>query len=363
MKKQNVRVPEETRTPAGPEMTAEEQTRELLDKLTGHQVFARCRGRIEDFDLRKFLEAPKPSVSQVARRVRAWYEDRQVMIAMLARLKNAGKMLAFDLLHSTLTDPGFVLPGETIPLDKTVDAVLVIPEPDRVLPLARWLMTTRFEHANYWLTHSEANPEHGVCGSLTPKIYKQYPHIQILCSGGRSALYNMDLSIRDHVELLDRLRAEFAETNRFAVRILASSGDLIQRDINIGYIVASATSKQVLEKFHRTEQDNLALWSFRIPLETMYGMKIETGSSHYYVALHPADEHDGWSKLWPAFVSRSTTHGLGAILIDDFRRGHNRRSDSRPVEVYKAVENIHPNYLKGNLKRARLPFGLRYCGD
>lgn len=309
-------VPEEKNAP-----TREEQLKSLLGKLTGHEIFKACRGKLYDPFYAMIEKSENPSQF-----CSSWDELSPMMRVMgnlLSVYKRDGWTYAYDALRMALQSKCYLLPGETVPLEQTVPVTVLMPETKKTLTFIRWLLCAHWGELDDYLDEKDGIIKQRFFHplGLTHKLFDYFPTLEDHSRKRRKQMdyegWDLKEAYNDAViKPLDSIVRPLLESLNGKPLYLGRSGGTPQWNDHIeevGHIPLAyffyAEAREVLKNFSRKQQKEMCTWSFNFP-------KIETQAEHLpNIGLHVQQEHQKWHKEFPMYASLGISRNLGAILI------------------------------------------------
>jgi len=349
----------------------------LTERLQGHQIFGRQRGRmgpIMDWldDMIGDTDNPTEFLSQFDSSV----SDFRVMANMLAVLKRDGHDLAYAELKHVLRARNSFLPGETVPVEVTRPITIVMLDPDRTMLFVNWMLMVgrHWDHEGFRRTKAFADMSPAIPKTVPSPSSTFYQKIsqQMLDSFPRLAeilrrrYSSMDIcydwigwqayeAYYDAIE--DQglfppaggvgLRVEMHQHDH-EIESIISTSDYSARELH--FLNTYATSMiylvegdqaTVLAQYSREQQKNITTWQINVPKD--YVMNYD-GHVLPYVGLHLEDEHESQKRHDKVFCSLGVNNGLGARILESYT------ADSQEYQVFNGrcfgrpnpeVENLH----------------------
>jgi hypothetical protein len=173
-------------------------------------------------------------------------------------------------------------------------------------------------------------------------------------------------TLRPYWDKLERFKhqhmCEWKGTDRHALFVDPSRTDLWYWCKCVAAFVSGITQKDILGPvFDRDEQKNIATWRFDLP-KIVTRLNSVCCDPNYWLGLHPEEEHEHWTKIYPSYVSRGVSHGLGAIVLDENMFEKYRLRDSRKhVPKYSVLGGPHyPKDITGDIQRQRLALAFPF---
>ncbi len=310
---------------------------ELLEELKSNEAFRVCRGNLGARDWLSTGILRTGGLQTTPTKVIEEFDYRtsrtRIMLNMLTKLRREGKTQAALELESALTDNGFVLTGEDLPIDQRVYGTLAIFEPERTLELLKWssllipeIIDRHLGQKNEWHSPAVDRPEFK---EWTLRIMEKNPEIEAALSD----IYANPMRLSHRRSFMPDCILDLGYGNKWDYDILnnqlggnavfmhntdAPSNDDHVGNWCIGRFFFGKTQAEVLGKFDRKQQEEIATWQFHCPAHLCFG------GYDGNIGLFPESEHARLCKKWPAYVSGSKCHRLGAVILEK-RLGHQRR--------------------------------------
>lgn len=295
----------------------DEQLVWLRNELAGNRTFANLRGG-------KFHSTASHFIGKNPTEFcKAWDDfsaQARVMGNMLARLKRDGWDHAYGELDSALRG-AHIIEGEDVPLDHTTPVTVLMFSPDVTFAMLRWGMSHKLEDV-LTIKKDLAMSDEGFLRLIKgipvlPEYLEKFDrtkHDNLLgqaYSGaiGRKALQRMNEifgAVRDWAD--DQL---FLRLNRS----LSTDHYLLEDNQLYGYLFVGKEQGDILSRFSREEQENLATWTIDYPTSCLRDLMC-VPKGKLWIGFHEEVDHSLYAKA-PFFPSRSVLHGMGATLITD----------------------------------------------
>lgn len=317
------------------ELSAEQQLAILRDWLMNHnQAFGHMRGKLggSTMDLLgRLLETRSPSAALEA--YNALVSDMRIMFKHLAKLRRDGHTVAEAELMRALTQPGYLITGETVPLESTAPYTLFMIDPELTFATAKFLEDWKNVYLNQCprvRCRAVVEPEFALdrYGNLIWEVYLREM---------RENYYDRIGFLNDDLQRAQTLVSYVLETfgRRLEIstkRVGTKTTDFIpmgwrtrqaprtRAQLTANHRVVNMLScvfgkpleqGQVLSAFPRAEQHRVATWQFHAPA----AMNLSSPRRTFYVGFHPRAEHEKWQRARPQLTSRGTANGWGAIII------------------------------------------------
>lgn len=301
-------VPEKRTVPS-----MEEQLLWLRDHLTGHEAFARQRGKnyspLEDV----VSEAKSPRNFN-----RLWREkaaDFMVIGHLLAKLHRDGWEFAEKELWHALGDEQYIIYGETVPLDKMRDVTLVVGDFPRILDIFRWFSVG--EPSDLW---NFAKGDRTQIRHLAPvsKLFEVFPDLmhRFERSLGRDDLRSWELmdATKETVAPVKTILNNYGSYDKTPFRFcergcMNDFGYTVERSFWLFKLII-AKQGDVLSKLPRAEQEKVSTWHIQIPAAWRYHSYIK-----FMIGLHPEADHEYWSRRVGMFASTGFSQGYGTVIF------------------------------------------------
>lgn len=307
----------------------EEQVRFLLDRLTGNQAFARCRGKFPDKlgVLGTILNESK-SPSDFCRKWDQFSSDARIFGNLLACFTRDGWNSASEELQRALADNTYLIPGEIIPVHETEPITIVIFDFPKTLTLIRWIRCAHWMDLNFYLDEiGDAgeilpdNPENSkidrIGHTLTKRLFRAFPnllqHSRERRRRGDYEGWDLVQSYREHVlenfdhsqlEKIGRPLSLAINTYNTHLELYESVGRLAR----LGYICRTDQA-QVLSRFSRKQQKKIATWSMRLPR-----VIAKNNFDSLFIGFHPEKVHTEWvESTYP--TSPRCSNGYGVVVM------------------------------------------------
>lgn len=330
------------------ERTEEQQMAELLERLTGHEQFAKWRGRLGAalpliMDVLRDTQSP----SEAKRRWQEMVGAAASFLMMLTQLDRDGDAVSSKQLQQALLDPDFLFTGEDVPVDQSVSIVLVIPGADITLKMLEQVQKTSTDYFTsmfVWrfdggMERAFVDPIRSVLEAfpswtLKPSLRRSFTH------AGYAARAPFIKSMHEH-DVLSRF------PNFIGARLVFDP---------IGTVATLVEGEQsdVLKQVPRDLQKELGVWQFRVPRIVWDRRDSRYSREGLTVALFDERLHEEARKIEPAYTSRGVSHGLAAMVAPG--KDH-RFSREAPVE-YRRRPFVPGGDIHTILHYHRSPSGL-----
>ena len=326
----------------------QEQANLLREKLVGHKIFAKWRGKLQngvlDFGIEEFIETSE-NLTQVKNKSSKTMGDLCVLFRILAQFKFNGDTVAFSEMENALKIKGYRMLGEDIPFEKTRPITVAIFKPNIMLKILQWMI--RDDHLYELDSFLEAPclnkaflSEYQVKES-TKSIVSMLPSLKSGCHKGRD-FWNADLyaamysdiigpfvsAKNEELRILHGWRTLYPSSNR-ACGVGAPSMDQKKAcEFSAVAYTFPGEQSEFLEMFTREEQKHIATWQLSVPTavwNSQGGLPL--------VGIHPESEHETWKKLQSQHCSKGVSAGLGMIMLPDNRYvGHFNKAIAQDPE-------------------------------
>ncbi|MBX4201027.1 hypothetical protein KW786_02765, partial [Candidatus Parcubacteria bacterium] len=312
-----------------PEVSRDVQMAALRDSLLGHQAFGRVRGsgydQLHEVISRLLDEAESPS--DFLRMFDQWTGDLRVVGNKLAVLRRDGLADAEGELMSAFRDPAHVLTGETIPLHETVPVTILMLDPARTLAMIRWLIAGHWDNLNGQMVGEDDR-------DLTTKLFAAFPSLTEFTALRRkwgnyegwdllAALYK-DVAGRFPIDREWRGLSPAHDIYNDHIELWGEGsfqrdGHRIEAPSNMFGFVIEAEQSEVLARFDRQQQAELATWQLHLP-KALVSVWTDVARSRQYnkagygsvrIGFYPEMDHPRWCKDYPALTSVGVSAGLG----------------------------------------------------
>ncbi|NIP33129.1 hypothetical protein GWN26_14200 [Candidatus Saccharibacteria bacterium] len=308
----------------------EEQIEFLRKKLTGNEAFGRVRGQLTEKQslLESVLEEAE-SPTDFCRRWDQLSSDMRIFGNQLAQFKRDGWDTAYEELTRALKDKTYRLPGETVPLHQTEPITIVMFDFPRTLTLIRWIRCAHWmdldnylEELNqswtdglskkYWF--SSGNPSR----TLTHELFKAFPSLKEYTLTRRQyreyegwelvkSYYEHVLGKFDHAKLRDIGQPLTLARDTYNDHLELYRG--VGERMCLGYI-CRADQAEVLSRFSREEQKQIATWTIRMPK-----VNAENDFRGMFIGFHPEEGHDEWEAESSNLVSIGCHQDYGVVAM------------------------------------------------
>lgn len=337
----------------------EDQLAILKDRLEGHKVFGRLRGKGQKH-LTSILDA-STSPSDFCKKWDQTSADLRVVGNLVAQLRRDGHDRAAEALLNALASKTYYFPGEVAPLEKTNPLTAVIFNFPKALSLLRWIRAAHWMTLNEYLdvfagkTLAEKKAK-SVDWALTAKLFDDYPSLSKHSRERRARgdyegwdlkaahLEDVMAAFPDHETLLEIGSPMIIEPSTYNDH-LEIGYNFCQ--LRFGYL-CTADQAEVLSRFTRKEQESISTWMIRVPgvlREKARGMS---------VVFYPEANHESFRAERPNMVSLGCAGGYGMCLTTS--------------RAYKIIRSLHKGENRGgrqihlNKPDDSFPFGLLALG-
>ncbi len=334
--------------PEGKTVLRGQQFDRLFQKLAGHKVFGRRRGKLG------FMTETLANIADKADTPTAFlnelnglFSDARVLADFYAQLRRDGCDEAAEELLRALGDKGHVLPGETVPIEKTKKCVLVMFAPEKTLRLLEFMHS---DGMGIYLRYVSVCHRHFIHGETVPGLNSlstiggSVPDTLAILQETIPSIWKYALPVEHSVNCFDAdishelpflaayIEDIFAKCVRKEARQLfyysrlkplavCNRFDLLKlegirpKELERIYLTscggfafwAEGDIADVRSLFTRDEQDDMAFWEFALPAV------IDESRNPLRVVLFKEEEYERWKRERPAFVSKSVTHGYGVL--------------------------------------------------
>ncbi|HLD17546.1 MAG TPA: hypothetical protein VJB99_00540 [Patescibacteria group bacterium] len=302
----------------------------LRNKLLGNEAFGRQRGQWGGSDYHRPLGvlgrmiATNPSPTAFCQDWDQFAADSRVMGNLLARFRRDGWKDAEDELMRALQDRAYLLPEETVPLHETAMFTVVVFDFVRTLEMIRWIRCAHWSSLNYYLDELDDTWEsqkrkswwmEDVVGrTLTHRLFEAYPnlleHTRARRKNGNYEGWDLCQSYQEQVSnrfnLIGFNLLDIGHALRLAWRTYNDHLELGNQPF--GYICRTDQA-EVLSRFSREEQEQIATWSVRLPKVTD-----RRDLDGLFIGFHPENVHSVWQKDSP-MTSIGCSNGYGVVLL------------------------------------------------
>lgn len=263
-----------------------EEVPSLATRLAGNKAFGMCRGTFH-LALEHVIEdviGGAGSVTETARRLDAWYSSVRATTILLAQLRRDGRLDEANDLESALRNRNQLISGETVPLEKTVPATILMLEPGVTLKLLE-------------LFAGSDVPDEKLRELLpTCKAYEK-AYDNVVSGLPRTFERSIQLGDKDYVTIVAE-DGHGMESFR-----LSSPGS------PLAFMFYGQDQASVLKKLGRDEQTRVGTWQINLPAFTV------GWSPAFSLCLHKETVHAEWSDRYPALASKGVSHGYGAFFM------------------------------------------------
>ena len=314
----------------------ETQIAELRQRLTGHQIFARRRGKSRI--LTALLEEMLKGRDSPSAALRAWdalLADGRVLLSLMAQLERDGRSTSVEELTEALRDPSFFFTGETVPIEQTTPLTVVMPDPERTLLMVEWVLRNR-DPDNLFAHLDGYTDDQGFCNNagcdcdLTERLIAAFPSMKEVAEelSNRATVAGEVIALAHIKEvtcslpIIDGIPLSLAPNrDQGNQMIFAGRHDecwLKGHWRQPGYLayVVPGEQQAVLRQFDRQTQKRLATWQLRLPTvrwERMQLIDPADGPPPYYLWVVPETEHKDNQRRYPAYSSPGCSHGFGLL--------------------------------------------------
>lgn len=307
------------------------QLAELRVKLAGHKVFGKCRRSFDKVPVDELLKEETPTAT--LEKFVKWTSHRKIMLGLLAQYKRDGWTVAYEELLATLIG-NHTITGEELPLEATTKGVLVMLSPARTLLMTRLLYTSRREAIEQWIKDGTNGSDDRNHNPFTGLAMREFPGIPNTVSWEK--VRNHPFSPTGLLGLSDthiKLKLAFPYKCWY-LSLDESYTDLWYESCAVACFITGVTQDDVLGMFTRREKENVATWQFDFP------QTLESDFHMVRIGLHPESESSRWKTTRPSFVSKGSSQGLSAILLEPHTI-EGRRIPGSEVDPELAYESLH----------------------
>lgn len=333
-------------------LSESEQLDLLRKKLSGNQVFGACRGNlgwVNIGDNIAMMTEHTPSPTACLAAWDAFVSQPRAMVNLLAQFKRDGHTYAFKHLLNALSKPDYLLPGETIPVEKTEPITVLMLDPKRTILLLRWLVEREghWMDLNSWLDIKDNREPESRLGMFANKLFKAFPTLeQHTRARRREGAYEGPDVVRAWYEAVYE---RFPKRLTDALKPCASEAiwgqwnDHLEdiQDIPFVYVIRGEQSK-ILKLFSRKDQRRIATWQINVPVQrheaddvTMYPETFESE----YVKAHPHVQSlgasHGYKMMLSTLESRDDSKTFGRLGCNHGVPGKYGIRFQFPIELHK----------------------------
>ena len=213
---------------------------------------------------------------------------------LLAQLRREGRNEEANDLKSALCNRNQFISGETIPLEKTVPATILMLEPEVTLKLLE-------------LTVGSGIPQEKLL-ELLPAARnheENWPVFTTYIDAYEAVLAELPKTFERSIRLGDSnwawvLGGDRHELEPFRLSLLSGS---------FAFVFFGQEQGNVLKKLSRDQQARVGTWQIDLPA-FMVGW-----SPAFSICFHEEAVHAEWSKRYPALASKSVSNGYGAFFM------------------------------------------------
>lgn len=294
-----------------------EQADKLVEKLAGHGVFARMRGRVQGFPLWELLDLDSENTPTKSLRLfDAYMADLRVMRHLVVWLRCHGYRHAGEELEHALSDSTYRMWCEDIPIEETRVATVLMFDPESIKRISRWWHS---KNGQWELPHWR-NPQ--PMSAETAEILATYPTL------GQEGFWREDalpfVALRRDImnpllgaasPLAQKVFAELSWSGPyFPLYTQGGCKKPTERGIYENgawaYLLTGYDQGEVLSWFPRELQSKLATWQVQVPLCHLRGVAMV----HAGIGFYPEAEHPRWKKLSASRASRGVSAGMGVVV-------------------------------------------------
>lgn len=297
-----------------------EQVARLLEKLAGHQGFARRRGTLgESFiELLCQLVNDAESPSEALRRWDELAADVRVMVNYLAVLQRDDEVSAMGELTAALRSPSFVFTGETVPVHETVPITILMFRPEETLLMLEWICCDHWMRLDQWIECKDGRkkPLYPMM-ERTDRLFAAFPLLERCVRERHVHEYEGRDLLDSRAALVEEFHRNLDPSLR-GLRIRAGYNDHLEVSGFSGgearfAFIAEAEQSEVLSLYSREQQLQIATWQLHVP-RVVWESATTSGGLGYVIELHPELVHQDWLEKQPALTSRGVSHGYGARM-------------------------------------------------
>ena len=327
----------------------EGELEQLRPSLMGNEIFGRSRGTWWQ-TLSNLVDSVTDDSTKTSREVQneldALFRDIKIMALMKHDLLERRLYLARRELDNALTEPEYLIPDETFPLEDTEPVTAVMFAPRVTLLLMRWIYTiderVLFQMKNGYdvedLRHNPGNTlDHDI--EVTNQLFAALPSLMDALKhrdneweerpGGQSVLalcWKAQIMAAYAIDVL----AQYEPLSGAFEKPAQSQGGTFGFQIDVKKVLSTfcpdkldalnhwqttcglvflvpGTQDQVLARYTRNQQRNIATWQFHAPKCISW--------VNQNIGLHLEQEHRDFAKLRPALISKGVASGCGAMIL------------------------------------------------
>jgi hypothetical protein len=263
------------------------------------------------------------------RRWDAFSGDMRVLGNLMAVLKRDCKTEALAALHQAILDPTFTFSGETIPLEKTVPATLVMFKPEATLLMLTWITQGNWQDLNSFLANEQTvyNQDRW---PMIVDLFEKFPSLRRATEERkrRQDYEGWDLLYAYQVDVLrgftipqdfNPMYLGFGQYNDHLELCPPNQvfGKAVTLDPNVGEVEClahfafwvQADQAAVLSRFSREQQEQMATWQFHVHPDLLKGSPLPVD-----IGLHVESKHEALQLRYPSRTSAGLSRGFGGII-------------------------------------------------
>ncbi|HEU0051222.1 MAG TPA: hypothetical protein VFQ60_04170 [Patescibacteria group bacterium] len=341
------------RVPESKPLSRSEQISALLEKLTGHEVFARLRGKLgsSSTDLLKDMIAASESPTAFCHAWDAFSADVRVIGDLLAKLERDGQSEAAGELLQALRSPAFLMEGEEVPVHLTTPVTIVMFDPERTLAMIKWIRSGR---------PSDLGSPFGWPGSTEPEparlrvveeLFQKFPSLEKalyerLRHHGYPGRELVQAHLQDVVKPFDSALARLKKDGRR----LELAWRTYNPSLEIGHtfgttiwgMVVLAPQAEVLSCFDRASQSRIGTWACRLPAAMIDEFDpffhLTNKDLCLSVGFHPEFVHESMQKRFQSMASAGCQYGFGAAILSPWNKGNYLKDLDIPGEGDSTIQ-------------------------
>ena len=346
-------------------LTEEEQMEILRQKLMGHEVFGKTRGRLNIglLDIMQWIIAKKESPASAKKKLEKYFGNAMVMFTLLCQLKRDGHDFAYEQLCRVL-EKNLFLQGEDFPLQDKSPLTLMIIDPELIFRIMKIFFCLNYKRQEIWFNYArhctyvfqEELPKMQELISIFPALkqaiamyYNDAAKKDWSCDSNKNnlgrfisekALYeNLALCLERHL-----LNLGFNPAINFSNDLTYSESARLsnincENYITRGYCAGfeGLDQKEVLAQYSREKQKHIATWQIDLPVLIREHPRFYNDLTLFF-GFHPEAKHADIKKKAPAFSSKGISHDYGVVCL---------YNGMTPDETKKYEDD--PNHLKFRL--------------
>lgn len=349
-------------------LTALEQRKLLAEKLKGREFFERRReGKMPQkaFDLLyEFVTQLTTTPADFERDFNKLTRDLFHLGRLWSQLRRDGHTVAAQHLSEAIALSQFTLHGERFA--ETVPVTMLMLEPEKTTLMIRFLLLLERNELHFFNTWHRVRPWKGGDEQFKTEFFEvrdallqAFPSLQTLgeryeeefpttvTGCGRPFLHAYRQDVASHYSAVWQMDENWSTGVKGAIRLLhvhqieepfmtmrvrqwLSPGGgpqgFFAREHKIpegsqgckpfAYMLLCPEA-EVRQRFTTEQHQSIATWEFAMPEHLLHASARSKGFYRHCdlpVGLHPMKDHDSWRECHPALVSRTTSHGYGAML-------------------------------------------------